>query len=281
MPESSPPTMRVIDVVELVAGRRDRSLRAADIARELGLSKATSHAIVHALTERGWLVRSSGDRHLGLGPGLAPVASAFADQRSVTRLAVRAAAGLASATGWSASVIELVEDVMYVSTIDPEDISVLHGQRVAYAAPFGTLFAAWATPEHRLAWLRRGRLTDAAIASYGAHLDQARSEGVLIERMSPVVERATSLVKAAEEGSFPGAVRQLAGELLDEVVRTGIGVPESGATEHPVTSIAAPIPGPDGEVVTALVLHPLQQLSNQAARRAASMVRQAAASITG
>lgn len=278
--ESSPPTTRVLDVVELVAGRRDRSLRAADVARELGLSKATSHAIVHALTERGWLTRSPGERYLSLGPGLAPVATAFADQRSITRLAIRAAAGLASATGWSASVVELAEDVMYVSTVDPEDLSVGPGQRVAYAAPFGTLFAAWATPQDRLAWLRRGSLTDAAIASYGAHLDQARADGVLIERMSPVVEHVTSLLKAADEGAFPGAVRQLAGELLDEVVRTGIDVRESAATEHPVTSIAAPVPEADGTVTTALVLHPLRELNNRAARRAASMVRQAADSIS-
>lgn len=279
--DSSPPTTRVLDVLELVAQQRDGSLRAADVARELGLSKATCHAIVLALTERGWLVRSGQERYLTLGPALAPVTSAFADQRSLTRLAVRAAAGLASASGWSASVVELVEQVMYVSTIDPgEEAAVLHGQRVAYAAPFGTLFAAWATPENRLTWLRRGRLTDAAIASYGAHLDQARADGVLIERMSPVVEHVTSLVQAAEDGAFPSAVRELAGEMLDEVVRTGVGTRESSATEHPVTSIAAPVPGPDGIVSTALVLHPLQVLSNSAARRAASMVRQAAASIT-
>jgi len=280
MAESSPPTTRVIDVVELIANRRDRSLRAADVARELGLSKATTHAIVHALSERGWVTRSSPDRHLSLGPGLAPVASAFADQRAVTRLAVRAAAGLAAATGWSASVVELVVDVMYVSTVEPEDLSVLHGQRVGYVAPFGTLFAAWATPEERLAWFRRGRLTEAAIASYGAHLDQARRDGVLVERMSPVVEHVASLVEAAEGTAFPGAVRQLAGELLDEVVRTGIGSREPSATEHPVTSIAAPIPEPDGRVLTALVLHPLKELSNREARRAASMVRQAARSVS-
>ena len=277
--DGSPPTTRVLDVLELVATRRDRPLRAADVARELGISKATSHAIIHALTERGWLVRSPEERRLSLGPGLGPVVSAFSDQRTITRLTVRAAAGLATATGWTASVVELIDDVMYVSTIEPDDVSIIHGQRVVYAAPFGTLFAAWATAAGRLAWLRRGRINDAAIASYGAHLDKARADGVLVERMSPVVDHVTSLIHAADEGDFPEAVRQLAGELLDEVVRTGIGTREPPATEHPVTSIAAPVPGPDGTVTTALVLHPLRELSNHAARRAASMVRQAAASI--
>lgn len=276
---SSPPTTRVLDVLELVAARRETPLRAADVARELGLSKATAHAILHTLADRGWLVRSPGTGHLGLGPGLGPVASAFSDQRTLTRRGVRAAAGLATATGWPASLIELVGDVMYVSTLDPADLSVIRGQRVDYAAPFGTLFAAWAEPEERLAWLRRGRLTDAAIASYGAHLDQARADGVLVERMGPVVEHVSSLVRAAEEGAFPGAVRQLAGDLLAEVVRTGIGTREHSATEHPVTSIAAPVPGPDGTVRTALVVHPLRELSNRAARRAGSMVRQAARAI--
>lgn len=277
--DSSPPTTRVLDVIELVAARGDRSLRAADVARELDLSKATTHAIFQVLTERGWLVKSPVDRHIGLGPGLAPIVSAFSEQRAVTRLALRAAAGLVTATGWTASVVELIDDVMYVSTIEPDNVAVIQGQRVAYAAPFGTMFAAWATPEDRLAWLRRGRINEAAIASYGAHLDQARADGVLIERMSPVVDHVTSLIQAADEGDFPEAVRELAGELLDEVVRTGMGSREPAATEHPVTSIAAPVPDLDGAVATALVLHPLRELSNRAARRAASMVRQAAQSI--
>lgn len=275
----SPPTARVLDVLELVALRRNQPCRAADVARELGLSKATTHAIVHQLAKRGWLVRSTTDRYLSLGPALAPIASAFSEQRAVTRHAVRAAAGLASATGWAASVVELIGEVMYVSTVNPEDLSYVRGQRVAYAAPFGTLFAAWATPDERLAWLRRGRLNEAMIASYGAHLDTARSQGFLIERMSPVVQHATSLVQATNEGAFPEAVGQLAGELLDEVVQTSIGLSDGVGVEHPVTSIAAPVQRGQDAVTTALVVHPLCELNHRTARRAASMVRQAARAI--
>jgi DNA-binding IclR family transcriptional regulator len=277
--EPSPPTARVLDILELVAAKGDEALRAADVARELDLAKATVHAILHTLGDRGWLVRSTDGRRLRLGPGLAPVVSAFADQRTLTRLTIRAAAGLSSATGWTASTVELIDNTMYVSTIDPGDPSVVHGERVPYAAPLGTLFAAWAHPDDRLTWLRRGRLNEAAIAAYGAHLDQARADGVLIERMSPVVEHVASLVQAADQGAFPEAVAQLAGDLLDEVVRTSIGTREAPTTEHPVTSIAAPVPNEDGTVTTALALHPFRQLTNHDTRRAASMVRQAARSI--
>ncbi len=278
--DSSPPTTRVLDVLELVAGQSDSRLRAADVARELQLSKATSHAIIHALTDRGWLVRTGPDREITLGPGLASVASAFADQRMVTRLAVRAALGLSKATGWTSSVVELADLTMFVSTIDPGDSTVIQGQRIAYAAPFGTLFAAWGTPAERVAWFRRGGLTEAAVASYGAHLDQARADGVLIERMSPVVQHVASLVQAAEDRVFPTAVRRLAGDLLEEIVRTGIGDREPLGVEHPVTSIAAPIMFPDGAVAAALVVHPLRDLSARETRRQGNMVRQAASSVS-
>ncbi|TWG96786.1 DNA-binding IclR family transcriptional regulator [Nocardioides sp. J9] len=275
----SPPTTRVVDVLELVAARRDRPLRAADVARELGLSRATTHAIVHTLAARGWLVRSPDTGHLALGPALGPVAAAVAEQRTGTRLGVRAAAGLASATGWPASVVELVDDVLYVSSVDPDDLTVMRGQRLPYAAPFGTLFAAWAEPDERRGWLRRGRLTEAAVASYGAHLDQARADGFLVERMSPVVEHVSSLVQATHEGDFPAAVHELAGELLAEVVRTSMETHD--AASQPVTSVAAPVPGPDGTVRTALVVHPLRDLTGAEVRRAASMVRQAAKAVVG
>lgn len=276
--ESSPPTARVLDVLELVARRGDHALRGADIARELGLSRATSHAILRTLTDRGWLVRSSGERLIGLGPGLALITTSFAEQRTVTRLALRAASGLAAATNWRASVVELVEETMYVSTIDPGESVSLGAQRMPYLAPFGTLFAVWATDEERLEWLRRGRLSAAAIAAVGAHLDQARADGVLIERMSSVVEHVTSLLAAADGGDFPEAVRLLAGELLEEIVRTGLGQDDPGNT-HPVTSIAAPIPDAGGRVATALVLHPFQELTKDEIRRASSMVRHAASSV--
>src|SRR5690242_5824092 len=121
-----------MDVLELVARRGDRALRAADLARELGLARATAHAIVETMLERGWLVRSVPERFLGLGPGLALLASAFDDQRVGSRLAIRAASALAVATGSLASVVELVGETMFVSTVDGAAPAAVQARRVPF-----------------------------------------------------------------------------------------------------------------------------------------------------
>ncbi len=276
MTEPSPPTTRVIDVVELVAARDEQTVRAADLARDLGMSKATTHAIVQTLCDRGWLVRSAGKR-LALGPGLAPVAHAALEQRSTSRRALEAARGLSGASGYTASVVELVGRTMYVTSIDPaQPRGPALSQRVGYAAPFGSLFAAWATADERAEWFRRGLVTGPAATSYDAFLDRARSDGVLVERMSPVVEHVAPLLAATETGGVSDDLRTMVRAVVDEVVRTGLPLRSGSVEPQPVTSVAAPIPGPDGAVATALVLHPLQAIGARELHRAKNLVRSAA-----
>lgn len=282
MPEPSPPTARVVEVIDLVASRGE-ILRAADVARELGMSKATTHAVVQTLCDRGWLVRSAATRTLALGPGIEPVARAVLQQRTVSRRSLEAARGLCEATGYTASVVELVGDTMYVTSVDPESPrGPVLSQRVAYAAPFGSLFAAWAGAEERTEWFRRGLVTGPAATSFETFLDQARNDGILVERMSPVVEHAVPLLRATETGGVSEDLRSMVRAVVDEIVRSGL--PARGqASQHPqpVTSIAAPALATAGGVTTALVLHPLRSIGARELHRAKSLVRRAAGTVVG
>lgn len=281
--ESSPPTARVVDVIELVASRGESLVRAADVARDLGISKATTHAIVQTLCDRGWLVRSARSRALALGPGIEPVARAVLQQRTTSRRSLEAARGLSEATGYTASVVELVGDTMYVTSVDPESPrGPVLAQRVGYAAPFGSLFAAWASSEERAEWFRRGLVTGPAATSFEAFLDQARSDGVLVERMSPVVEHAVPLLQATERGGVSEDLRSMVRAVVDEIVRSGLpGRGPSSAHPQPVTSIAAPILPKEGSVTTALVLHPLRSVSARELHRAKGLVRSAVETVVG
>ncbi len=280
MTDTSPPTARVVEVLERVARRGEVGVRAADLARDLGISKGTTHAIVQTLCDRGWLVRAAGSKSLGLGPGIAPVARAVLEQRSDSRHALEAARGLAAATGYPASVVELVGHTMFVSSVDADSPrgSVL-AQRVTYAAPFGSLFAAWASAEERSAWLRRGLVTGPAAASYDAFLDQARTDGVLVERMSPVVEHVAPLLRATETGGVSDDLRTMVRAVVDEVVRSNLAGRGVTSDPQPITSVAAPIPAGDGAVTTALVLHPLRAIGARELHRAKSLVTRAAEAV--
>lgn len=48
---SSAPTERVLDIVELLSLPDNRQMRVSVIVREFGLSQATTHAILKALTD--------------------------------------------------------------------------------------------------------------------------------------------------------------------------------------------------------------------------------------
>ncbi len=57
---------RALDILELIRDRDD-SVRASDIAEELGLGVATAHNIIRSLYQRGYLTQDDNSRYL-LGP---------------------------------------------------------------------------------------------------------------------------------------------------------------------------------------------------------------------
>ncbi|MUL63643.1 hypothetical protein BOO86_04140 [Mycobacterium sp. CBMA 234] len=70
----SPPTERVVSIVELLAGQSEPS-SVASIASRLDLNRATVTSILLALERAGWVVRLA-DRNYTLGPGMLGVAEA-------------------------------------------------------------------------------------------------------------------------------------------------------------------------------------------------------------
>jgi DNA-binding IclR family transcriptional regulator len=66
----SPPTQRVVALVEHVAGRPGERFGLSELSRALGISKPTCLGIVTTLTEAGWLVCDPAARTYGVGPAL-------------------------------------------------------------------------------------------------------------------------------------------------------------------------------------------------------------------
>jgi DNA-binding IclR family transcriptional regulator len=54
---ASPPTGRVLDVLELLAQRDRDGPRLTDVIEELGITRATAHSILTTLCDRGWASR--------------------------------------------------------------------------------------------------------------------------------------------------------------------------------------------------------------------------------
>src|SRR5262245_796971 len=64
----SPPTDRVVAVLNALADRPTQPMTISELARSQGISVATCHAIVGSLAASGFLVRTGQSKRYALGP---------------------------------------------------------------------------------------------------------------------------------------------------------------------------------------------------------------------
>ena len=67
---ASPPTQRVVDVLDFLARHPHDRFGVSELARRVGQSKPTCLGIVITLAESGYLVRDPADKTYRLGPSL-------------------------------------------------------------------------------------------------------------------------------------------------------------------------------------------------------------------
>lgn len=154
MPATSPPTVRVVRIVEmLAAATQSKSL--SDIAATTGISRATATAVVNELVAAGWLVRDDELRYR-VGLALPRAVEATMPQEIQDALARIAAAAHAGAT---------------VSRISPKTLTIVAkaqagrravagfavGQSIPLAFPAGSAVMPWRSSEERAQWLGTAR----------------------------------------------------------------------------------------------------------------------------
>jgi DNA-binding IclR family transcriptional regulator len=259
---ASPPTARVIDVVELLA-RCETSPSFSSIVRELDLSQATAHAILRTLTDRGWVSRNPVDKTFALGPALAGLAARAHAARPLADSARVAAADLWRALGHATSVIERTGDsVRIIAFNGPAGTAGVPSDPIPFTPPFGVAFAAWASGADRDAWIRRGAGGDGAL---GQRLDDAlirtRARGYDVDWTTPALSQTAHLASRLERDDMPSQVGEIIDQLLVECVTNGVLLEEDSSIEpRPVATIAAPVFEHGDHVALLVAVHPLEDL---------------------
>ena len=151
----SPPTARVLAVLEYLATTSDGEVSPADLVKRLGITRSTSRLILSALTRGGYAARDPGTGKYRIG--LASVAlGRAARERSPLLLVV---SGLlrrvSNEMRVSCSINARSDDDLLVLDHIGENSGTMAlfaraGVRLPFAAPLGVPFAAYA-PEHELA----------------------------------------------------------------------------------------------------------------------------------
>jgi DNA-binding IclR family transcriptional regulator len=270
MARPAPGADRAVAVLELMAGHPDQRFTLSEVARRCVLNKATAHALLSALSERGVLLRHPEDKRYSLGPRLIAFGEAARHGYTAVDFAPPALDRLAAATGlwaraWRPANDHLVcvgsagepADVAHTARVGPGDRVERAGRsdragpgRVPLVPPLGAVFMAWSDGPTVEAWLARAGTVEAVGPAVEA-LPDIRAQGVAVTLTSPAWQALVGGGDGAKDAGRhdPGARRAL----LREVSRQSLLVPaiDESAAYRPA-DIAAPVFGSDGEVVLSL-----------------------------
>jgi DNA-binding IclR family transcriptional regulator len=275
-----------VRVLEHLAARPDTPRSATEIARELGIARATCALVLEELTALGWLIRTE-DGYV-LGPQIVPVGRA-------------ALHGAASAGGAHDELVALAADLGLVCTTaavlgdsiavldragptDEHRFEVRVGMRFAFVPPLGIVNVAW-EPDHAVtAWLRRSPrpLADDDEARLWAVVREVRRTGVHIERLTEHVFRLQSVLANLSTEDLPDGLRRAVGDALAPLASRAYrrGDLRPGGT-YSLSRVVAPTFDSDGRqrlVVAAFVGE--ADVPYDDVMRIATRVRQAADRVT-
>jgi DNA-binding IclR family transcriptional regulator len=280
---SSPPTRRVVEIIELLTQRRDTSTRLSDIVKELDLNQATAYAIMKELVDTGWVTRDPDTKAFAIGAALVGLIR----QIDQSALSLSAAAQAATAdTGYATSVSERVGNQLIIVAFvtgangpdDQWDPSV--GDRLPFAAPFGPAFAAWEPDDERRAWIRRSGVNSPAFhAQLEQFLDDTSGQGFSVERLSPEMVSALPVMTRLQSEALSDSMRHNLDQVLVEMA-SGPKPTAAGRQRHYVGSITAPVFNSGGRVTHNIGVHPFADLSARKIEQIGHRLRRLADAIT-
>lgn len=262
---ASPPTARVLNVVELLADSNGSRLRLSAIAESLGLSLGTAHNILATLTERGWVQRDPIDKTFTVGPALGIAAAKASSIRTLARRAQILASELAAEMSCAASVVERVGNDLVISffeTSGPGQPGATAGEKYPYSPPFGVALAAWDTPDEQHAWIERGAADNDSLAEQlHQSLALTKTRGYEVDRTTPALARAMQLVGTFDGGQLPSKIREVRAKLAEFAALGFVPDPDTRRRLE-VFSIATPIFDERGRPQLSVSLHPFRHMTN-------------------
>jgi DNA-binding IclR family transcriptional regulator len=279
--DPSPPTRRVVAVVELLAGKPDTPLALADICRDLGISRSTGHAILHTLCSCRWTVRDPVSGKYSLGPAVTMFSRSAAPLHQVLREPLRR---FCVSIDMPVCMSEVrARSIVVVDAAGPGTTRppVPAGLRLPFLAPFGREFVAWAPTARRKEWLDdAGPLNDVFRARIPKVLTEIRNRGYGIERLSHPLLRVYTALQALDDGGFPDPVStRLAGAVADLTIVDFLPGELTELDTCPLATISAPLFSATGDVVMTVSAQPYRRLTQAKVREIGRQVLEFADSV--
>lgn len=242
---ASPPTDRVVQILDFLATRPAQRYGVSELARRVGLSKPTCLGIVTSLTEAGYLVRDPADKTYRLGPSLITLGHRAQESMRVSPAAREHLRRLSARYDAPAALSAVVDDrITLLDLVAPPGArpGVEVGQSYPFAPPVGLMFVLWDDAAEQ-DWLRRQptiplRTDTARLKRVVA---SCRADGYLVERQTPGGRRLYALM-AGMPTELPDELRALLGELVSDIgERVYLRGEGSVRAKHDISVISAPV----------------------------------------
>ncbi|MCB0942051.1 MAG: helix-turn-helix domain-containing protein [Mycobacterium sp.] len=242
---SSPPTQRVVAILDFMAEHPHDRFGLSELARHVGLAKPTCLGIVTTLTESGYLVRDSRDKTYRLGPSLIALGHIAQESMRVSPAAREELRRLSGTFSTTAALAAVVDDrITLLELVGPPgaDVGVRVGQSYPFAPPVGLMFVLWDDDALR-DWLSRAPTIP--LRTDTQRLDrviaECRTAGYLVERLTPGGRRLYALM-AGMSSKLPDELRALLGELISDIgERVYLRSEAEARQRHDISVISAPV----------------------------------------
>lgn len=283
----SPPTQRVVAVLEFLARHPHERFGLSDLARRLDLSKPTCLGIVTTLAEAGYLVRDARDKSYRLGPALIALGHIAQETMRVSPAARDELRRLCAVSGTTAALSAVVDDrITVLDLVAPPAVPppVQVGQSYPFAPPVGLMFVLW-DDDAVTAWL--AKQPTIPLRTDGDRLDrvitECRADGYLVERQTPAGQRLYALM-AGMSSTLPHELRALLGEMVSDIGERVYLRSEHTTADarqrHDVSVISAPVFDQHRRQAMVLSLHVGRPLGATEITRRARRVVAAADAVT-
>ena len=181
----SPAVLRACDLLEHLAGRPGEALSVSELARSVGMPRATCDAVLLALAERGLVDRREPDLRYSLGPACIGLGDAARAAGSLLARVTPVAEALARDTLTCVALSTIDGDEQRVERVFDHGpafgLRARPGEAVPFMAPFAAVLVAWAPPDVVDEWLDgAGVLTARERDRYLAALAAVRDRGYSI-----------------------------------------------------------------------------------------------------
>jgi DNA-binding IclR family transcriptional regulator len=217
---ASPPTERVVAVLDFLAQHPNERFGVSELARRLGLSKPTCLGIVGTLAAADYLVRDAQDKTYRLGPALISLGHTAQESMRVNPAAREELRHLSSTLGITAALSAVIDDrITLLELVGPPgaDVGVRVGQSYPFAPPVGLMFVLWDDDALR-DWLAKEPTIPLRTDTDRLErvIDECRTTGYLVELLTPGGRRIYALM-AGMSSTLPDELRALLGELVSDI----------------------------------------------------------------